>query len=94
MSEQDTTLLINIDKKVDEVKDKLHGIEVIQSRMESDLKYHIKRTDLLEEQVELVNKHLEPYNTFKVILSASLKLVPLIIGVAVGIFTILKFIKD
>jgi len=94
MSEQDTTLLINIDKKVDEVKDKLHGIEVIQSRMESDLKYHIKRTDLLEEQVELVNKHIEPYNTFKVVFSASLKLVPLIIGVAVGIFTILKFIKD
>ena len=94
MSEQDTTLLINIDKKVDEVKDKLHGIEVIQSRMEGDLKYHIKRTDLLEEQVELVNKHIEPYNTFKVVFSASLKLVPLIIGVAVGIFTILKFIKD
>lgn len=95
MSEQDNTvLLVNIDKKVDEVKDKLHGIEVIQSRMENDLKYHIKRTDLLEEQVELVNKNIEPFTIIKVVLLVSLKIIPLLIGIAVGIFTIAKFIKD
>jgi hypothetical protein len=96
MSDNDnnTLLLINIDKKVDEVKDKLHGIEVIQSRMEGDLKYHIKRTDLLEEQVEQINKNIQPVNAVKNLLAAIFKAIPLILGIIVGIFTIIKFIKE
>lgn len=96
MSDNDnnTLLLINIDKKVDEVKDKLHGIEVIQSRMEGDLKYHIKRTDLLEEQVEQINKNIQPVNAVKNLLAAIFKAIPLILGIIIGIFTIIKFIKE
>lgn len=96
MSDNDnnTLLLINIDKKVDEVKDKLHGIEVIQSRMEGDLKYHIKRTDLLEEQVEQINKNIQPVNAVKNLLVAIFKAIPLILGIIIGIFTVIKFIKE
>jgi hypothetical protein len=96
MSDNDnnTLLLINIDKKVDEVKDKLHGIEVIQSRMEGDLKYHIKRTDLLEEQVEQINKNIQPVNAVKNLLAAIFKAIPLILGIIIGIFTVIKFIKE
>lgn len=88
------SLLVNIDKKVDEVKDKIHGIEIIQSKIEGDLKYHIKRTDLLEEQVELINKNIEPFNLIRAIADNFLKIMPLLIGITVGIFTIIKYLKQ
>ncbi len=91
MSENDhTILLVNIDKKVDEVKDKLHSIETTQVRMEGDLKYHIKRTDLLEEQVELINKQTEPLNSAKILF----KLIPLLTGAIIAILTIIKLLKN
>jgi hypothetical protein len=91
MSENDhTILLVNIDKKVDEVKDKLHSIETTQVRMEGDLKYHIKRTDLLEEQVELINKQTEPLNSAKILF----KLIPLLTGAVIAILTIIKLLKN
>lgn len=90
MSENNhTTLLINIDKKVDEVKDKLHIIEVVQTRMESDLKYHIKRTDLLEEQVETMNKKIEPFDVAKYLF----RVVSLLMGAIIAILTIIKLTK-
>lgn len=88
------SLLVNIDKKVDEVKDKIHGIEIIQSKIQGDLKYHIKRTDLLEEQVELINKNIEPFNLMRAIADNFLKIVPLLVGIIVGIFTIIKYLKQ
>ena len=91
MSENDhTILLVNIDKKVDEVKDKLHSIETTQVRMEGDLKYHIKRTDLLEEQVELINKQTEPFNSAKILF----KLIPLLTGAVIAVLTIIKLLKN
>ena len=91
MSENDhTILLVNIDKKVDEVKDKLHSIETTQVRMEGDLRYHIKRTDLLEEQVELINKQTEPLNSAKILF----KLIPLLTGAVIAILTIIKLLKN
>lgn len=93
MEDNHLPLLINIDKKVDEVKDRLHGIEVIQSRMEGDLKYHIKRTDLLEEQIEVINKNAESFNAFGFVLSTTLKALPFIAGLIVAGITIIKFFK-
>jgi len=43
-------------KKIDRLDDKLGTIAECQIRMESDLKYHIKRTDILEEKVEPIVK--------------------------------------
>lgn len=47
MAGMDRELLSKIDTKLDDLND-------CQIRMESDLKYHIKRTDLLEKQVKPV----------------------------------------
>jgi len=93
MEDNHLSLLVNIDQKVDEVKDKLHGIEVIQSRMESDLKYHIKRTDLLENRVETINDKVESLDISRILLSKIAKAIPIIAGVIVAILTILKLIK-
>jgi hypothetical protein len=65
MHEDNVSLLIGIDSKVDEVKEKLHNIEIVQTRMESDLKYHIRRTDILEERVMDIDEKIKPVEGIK-----------------------------
>ena len=89
-----TELLIRIDSKVDEVKEKLHGIELVQGRMEGDLKYHIKRTDLLEEQVSKIDEKIKPIEAIKSTSGMLAKIVAFLMGVAVAISTIIKLISN
>jgi len=51
-----------------ELKESLHEIRESQIRMESDMKYHIKRTDLLEIQITEQREVMAPlyaFNWFK-----------------------------
>ncbi len=89
-----TELLIRIDSKVDEVKEKLHSIELVQGRMEGDLKYHIKRTDLLEEQVSKIDEKIKPIEAIKSTSSMLAKIVAFLMGVAVAVSTIIKLISN
>ncbi len=89
-----TELLIRIDSKVDEVKEKLHSIELVQGRMEGDLKYHIKRTDLLEEQVSKIDEKIKPIEAIKSTSGMLAKIVAFLMGVAVAVSTIIKLISN
>jgi hypothetical protein len=51
MSEQ-RALLIHILEKVDKIQEDVYVTRESQVRMEADVKYHIKRTDMLEDQVK------------------------------------------
>lgn len=66
-------LLTQILTKVDKLDDRLDSTMVEIVEIKKDLKYHIKRTDILEEQVKPINK---AYTVLKVV-------IPIIIGVAV-----------
>ena len=92
--EDHTELLIRIDSKVDEVKEKLHSIELVQGRMEGDLKYHIKRTDLLEEQVSKIDEKIKPIEAIKSTSGMLAKIVAFLMGVAVAVSTIIKLISS
>ncbi len=92
--EDHTELLIRIESKVDEVKEKLHSIELVQGRMEGDLKYHIKRTDLLEEQVSKIDEKIKPIEAIKSTSSMLAKIVAFLMGVAVAVSTIIKLISN
>jgi hypothetical protein len=72
MENNNTEILVSIDSKVDQVKDKLHSIEIVQTRIESDLKYHIKRTDLLEDQVVSINKKVEEFDFIKFVINSKI----------------------
>ena len=50
---------------MDELKQDIKVIRESQIRMEQDLKYHIKRTDLLEQKVEENTKLLQPLIVWK-----------------------------
>lgn len=45
---------------MDDIKDTLNEIKVSQLAMQKDLEYHIKRTNLLEEQVKVINDEIRP----------------------------------
>lgn len=45
---------------MEELKQDIKVIRESQIRMEQDLKYHIKRTDLLEEKIEKHSELLQP----------------------------------
>jgi hypothetical protein len=92
--EDHTELLIRIDSKVDEVKEKLHSIELVQGLMENDLKYHIKRTDLLEEQVNKIDEKIKPIESIKNTGGILAKVMAFIMGAAVAISTIIKMLSN
>lgn len=50
---------------MDELRQDIKVIRESQIRMEQDLKYHIKRTDLLEERVEKNEDLLQPLVVWK-----------------------------
>lgn len=50
---------------MEELKQDIQIIRESQIRMEQDLKYHIKRTDLLEEKVEKNTELLQPLLVWK-----------------------------
>ena len=45
---------------MDEIKQDVKLIRESQIRMEENVKYHIKRTDILEEQVEEIKEEIKP----------------------------------
>jgi DNA-dependent RNA polymerase auxiliary subunit epsilon len=94
MEENTNALLINIDKKVDQIKNKLSDVEVVQTRMETDLKYHIRRTDLLEEQIDHINKNVEAFDIIKIVFLNAIKIVSFIAGITIAIITIIRFFKN
>ena len=94
MESRDLDILITIDSKVDEVKEKLHSIEITQTRMESDLKYHIKRTDLLEGKVFEIDEKIKPVETVKELSFSVFKLVSFIAAIAGAAFAITNLLKS
>jgi len=93
MESEQLQLLIGIDNKVDEVKEKLHSIELVQTRMESDLKYHIKRTDLLEEKVMEVSEKVEPIESAKTIGTFIAKVFAIITAIIMTVATVMRIIS-
>jgi hypothetical protein len=94
MENNNTEILVSIDSKVDQVKDKLHSIEIVQTRIESDLKYHIKRTDLLEDQVVSISKKVEEFDFIKFVITKNFKVISIVAGSILTILTILKLLRS
>ena len=71
-----------------EIRDDIQAIRESQIRMEADLKYHIKRTDLLEQKVDKNEQILQPLIVFSW-LSNNIRTLMLLgtitIGVIIGV---------
>lgn len=73
-----------------EIREDIQAIRESQIRMEADIKYHIKRTDLLEERVHNNEKLIEPLVVFSW-LSNNIRTLMLLGTISIGIIiSILK----
>ena len=71
-----------------EIRDDIQTIRESQIRMEADLKYHIKRTDLLEQKVDKNEQILQPLIVFSWIsnnIRTLMLLGTITVGVLVGV---------
>jgi hypothetical protein len=93
MENNDLNILLNIDSKVDDVRDRIHSIELTQTRMESDLKYHIKRTDLLEEKIFEIDDKMKPVENARTAAYGVAKIVAFIIAAIGAIVGLLRSFK-
>ena len=50
--------LIRIEEKIDAINEHLGRIDVTLAKQHDQLEYHIKRTNLLEEQVRPISEHV------------------------------------
>lgn len=79
--------LERIENKLDKVVDQIGEIKETTAKQQVSLDYHIKRTDLLEEKLEPVEKHVE-------LISALFKIIgglAVIAGIVSVIFQILEY---
>lgn len=72
MESKDTALLVHLLEKVDRVEQHVSVIRTDMAEAKADWRYHIKRTDLLEQKVDIlqtgVNILLFPVSCVKAVL--------------------------
>ena len=73
---------------LNELKKDVKVIRESQIRMEGDLKYHIRRTDILEDAVENQRKLLEPMVVFRFLRNNS-KFIETILAAVAGALAIM-----
>ncbi len=60
MNEFEQELLLKIDAKIDEIKEKLNDHEIILIKQQANIEEHIRRTDVAEERLENFEKEVKP----------------------------------
>lgn len=75
--------LDKIDEKLDRIEDKISNIDITITRQAKDIEHHIYRTDLAEQNINLLRTELQPIKKHVALLDAGLK----IIGILASIIT-------
>lgn len=81
--------------KQEKISEEIHDIKVVLVEQHESLKYHIKRTDLLEESVEKLREEMKPVQSHVYRLQGVLKffgVLSLVVSIVVGVIKILHFI--
>lgn len=89
----DRDLLMDIERKLDDVKESVHDLEKNQLEIKKDLSYHIKRTDLLQNEVTHLSERFKPIESIRFTWNNLFKLVALFAGLATivtAFFAVLK----
>lgn len=60
MNDFEQELLLKIDTKIDEIKEKLNDHEVILIKQQANIEEHIRRTDVAEERLENFEREVKP----------------------------------
>lgn len=66
-----------IDQQINLIKE-IGELKVEQAEIKVDVKYHIKRTDIAEENIEILRKEVQPLFKFRDYVMGALKLIGLL----------------
>ncbi len=92
----DNDILIDIERKLDDVRENIHNIDKAQIEMKKDLSYHIKRTDLLQDEVTHLSDRIKPIESIKFTWQNIFKLITFFTAVstlATAAFAALSYLK-
>lgn len=92
MEKQDRDMIVQIDRKLDLIKNDIHKLQLTQARMEVDLEYHIKRTDSLEKKVMETAKIVTPFQAVSLSWGFMVKLSTILAAVATVLMLVFKIV--
>jgi hypothetical protein len=82
--------LTKIEEKLDKVDEKLSSIDVTLAKQAKDLEHHIFRTDLAEQNLELLRAEMQPIKKHVALMDAGLKIIGALSSAAMFILGVAK----
>ena len=82
--------LTKIEEKLDKVDEKLSSIDVTLAKQAKDLEHHIYRTELAEQNLDLIRQEMVPVKKHIALMDASLKVIGVLSSAAMFIFGVIK----
>ena len=76
-----------LEGKIDQIRESIHSIDKTLIRQEEQLAHHIKRTELAEKNIEMLQKQVEPISKHVARTEGALKMlgvVSLVLGIIYG----------
>ena len=80
-------------ESLDKIDSELTELRIISAKQEENIKEHIRRTELAEENLTLLRQEIEPLKQHVIVINGILRVigvVSVIIGSAAGIFEIIS----
>lgn len=82
--------LDKIEEKVDRIEEKISNIDITLAKQAKDLEHHIYRTDLAEQNIELIRQEMQPVKKHVALMDASLKVIGALSSLAMFIMGVVK----
>lgn len=82
--------LDKIEAKVDIIEEKISSIDITLAKQAKDLEHHIYRTELAEQNLDLIRQEMVPVKKHVALMDASLKVIGALSSAAMFILGIVK----
>lgn len=82
--------LDKIEAKVDIIEEKISNIDITLAKQAKDLEHHIYRTELAEQNLDLIRQEMVPVKKHVALMDASLKVIGALSSAAMFILGIVK----
>lgn len=96
MSNNHYDLLNKILEKQDKMSEDISDIKLVNIKQEENLRLHMYRTELAEQNIEILKKELVPVKKHVDLINAAVKIIAsisILVGIVVGIVETIAFFK-
>lgn len=84
--------LKKIENKLDKIDEKISSVDVTLAKQAKDLEHHIFRTDLAEENLEMLRREMEPVKKHVALMDAGLKVIGALASIALFVLGVIKLL--